>query len=308
MSALLGLRKETIRSVIVCEDREFKNWAVQMLIGAAFPSEKFTVGEIEKAITMCGQDRKILNVVIHGKLFAASPQLETALAKFLDECPECRFLVCISDPSPALTSLVEESKAHVHLADGAIKQADFNRAFHNKKKRSSLEDVSQKISRAKSTGKTPTKAAPSQTALETSAHLKETVTHLNQVAKDMTDTAAFYAVAQRFNGLIGAFPYFEKNSNYAVMKNLAEKIDLVGRAYQADKNQAVARQHYDFVKAAAICCFEILKNLRDNSPTSAELLGKAETCAASFDELKDIDRGDRLDQDDIDALILAEAK
>ena len=51
MSALAGIQKEKIRSVIMCTEREFKSKAVLFLNAAAFPAEKTTVDNIEEAVS-----------------------------------------------------------------------------------------------------------------------------------------------------------------------------------------------------------------------------------------------------------------
>ena len=70
MTGVAGLRKERVRSVIICKDREFKAKAVQMLNGAAFPAEKFTVDNVADAVDRINSDATALNLVIDGSMWS----------------------------------------------------------------------------------------------------------------------------------------------------------------------------------------------------------------------------------------------
>ena len=302
MSALVGLRKESVRSVIVCKDREFKNWAVQMLTGAAFAADKFSVETLSEAIRRCKDDEKILNVVVHGQVFADTTSLVQNLTEFTSTCSRCKVLLCTGDYDSLelVEKLIELST--VHVASTPAKQADFNKAFHGKAGRTSSQDLLTGYYSQKPAKQTK---QPGMTALEASAHLKETIEQFNAVAKDLTAVDTFLAITQRFNGLIGACPYFEANLGYAKLKQIAELIDAVGKHYAQQSAQKVNEEHFKFTKKGAVLCFGILKSLRDGEGLDQCTMKDCEKLLVDFEKFSEIENAERLDQDDVDALLAA---
>ncbi|NRA64823.1 MAG: hypothetical protein HRU19_10105 [Pseudobacteriovorax sp.] len=300
MVKLVGRRKERIKSVIVCKDREFKAKSVILLNGAAFPADKYSVERPEEALNHIDNDETVMNVVFEGSMYSAH-DLEENLKKFapLNEKEDVNFLCYVGESESADMEKWSGLIPRGVFTTFPLKQSDFNRAFHGKKAARKPSITHPDFKEAE---KTPRRTG-SLSAVEASQHLKETVDYINQIAKDAQNKAAMVHIGQRFNGLVGAFHYFGSKEGYSELRQLAECIDAVSRTYEHDDVTEVDPEHFSFIKRAAVSSYKYLQHLREQKDISDVLKAESKGIISEFHLLKGVAELEKIDQNTVDQLI-----
>jgi len=296
--ARVGLRKEQMKSILLCKDREFKRKAVGHLNNSAFAAEKFVVEEMSSALEILERDLDVENFIID-----ASPMASEELKKILDlyqrrsKNPEVRFLIYLDE---AYQSKEKEvilqflPKAQVFFLPP--QQNHFNKAFHGGRV---IPDPP-----APSAAEQAAKEGPVLTLIETSAHIKETVDLLNSVSKDRSRLDILKQIGQRFNGIIGTFAFFTHKPGYVKVKDLATIIDDISRTYEdSEDHKDLTEKHWQLLMESAKTLYLILKDLRENRPLTAGYVEKANALIALYQKDGDIRKRSSQTQDEVDRIV-----
>ncbi|SMF49433.1 hypothetical protein [Pseudobacteriovorax antillogorgiicola] len=303
MAAIAGLRKEKVRSVILCRDREFKAKSVSFLNGAAFPAEKTTVEDIEDAVDAINRDDLMLNFVIDGSMFSPH-DLEKALSRFANVCrnPDVKVLCIIDEAQAEDKERYQAIFKKLFLERPPLRQAQFNRAFHSKKAKRKP-NVAAPLQAGDNGLPTEQRKGPALTLIETSVHIKDTITMINDIAKDRSNLQQVIDIGQRFNGLIGAFHFFGNKEGYPKLRHLAEIIDAIGRTYEGTDRTEIDSTHYQILVDAAKCSYLILKDMRDGQGVRPDRLASHDELAERFEALEGIKIRANENQEDIDRML-----
>ncbi len=296
--ARVGLRKEQMKSILLCKDRDFKRKAVGHLNNSAFAAEKFVVEKMSDAVEILDRDLDVENFVVD-----ASPLSSDEIKSMLDlyqrrsKNPEVRFLVYLDE---AYQSKEKEvilqflPKAHVFFLPPA--QNHFNKAFHGGR---AIPDPP-----PPSPSEQASKDGPALTLIETSAHIKETVELLNSVSKDRSRLDILKQIGQRFNGIIGTFSFFVQKPGYAKVKDLATIIDDISRTYEdSEDHNALTEKHWQLLMESAKTLYLILKDLRENRPLTSTYVEKANALIAIYRKDTDIRKRSSQTQDEVDRIV-----
>lgn len=308
MSRITGLTKERVKSIIVCKDREFKAKAVQLLNGAAFPSEKYTVNSISDATDRANHDRTVLNLVIDGSMFSPD-SLEEALQELerLNTNDQLNLLCILDEAQQEVKERYSEIFSRTFLEHFPLSQAHFNRAFHSKKSTRQSNIMHPPLENLEQVATVQPKA-PALSIIETSKHLKDTIEMINQLKKDPSNIESALHIGQRFNGLIGAFHFFGSKEGFPKLRELAEMIDTVCRSYESQQHSLVEEEHLNFITEAAKCSYLILKDLRNGSAITSDQLLEHIKLVDQFKQLGNIRRRQNEDQQSVDKIIDAVIK
>ena len=292
----IGLRKEQIKSIILCTDREFKRRSISFLINSAFAGEKFSAEKIMGALEILDRDHDVENFI-----FDATATKTEDLSKDLDifqsrlKNSDLRILIYLDEKLQAKDKdlvLKILPKAHVFFTPAV--QAHFNKAFHG----------GRTIPPPPPGSEGSEKPVAALNLVETSAHIKETVELLNSVAKDKTRLDIVLQIGQKFNGIIGAFAFFAQKNGYSQVKQLASMIDDIARTYQNQVDGAeISEEHWQLLKECAKCLYMILKNLRENVGISAKQVELAAGLLAIYQKDDSILKRQSQSQADIDQLL-----
>ncbi len=288
----IGVRKEQIRSVILCHDREFKRKSITFLNGSAFPAEKFQVENFGEVVDLVGREPMLHNFVIDG-----SDRREDELIEILKVSNEklgdqIKILLYLGEHQEALKDTFAPLHPRLCIAVAEIGKADFNRAFHQRND-----------ARAKWIKDLNKKKTPALSLIETSKHLKDTIDLLNRISKQRDDLASIDHIGQRFNGLIGAFSFFGSKDGYPELRKLAMVIDDVCRTYEDGSKPSISEEHFNLLMDSARCSYLILKDMRETDSIAAERVSQCEQVLKVFQARDDIRKREITSQDEIDAML-----
>jgi hypothetical protein len=294
---LVGIKRGLVRSVIVCQDLEFKRKSVAFLNNSAISGEKFHVESIPEAIEMMAKDSMIRNLIVDGRIFT-NLEIEAVAGQLqqLTQTGSIRVLCYLSDDQPNLEEQLDEGANHIYFSYSPMSQAVFNRAFTMRGERETQKEGRQAIQ---------AKEKPALSLLEASKHVKETVSLLNQFIQDRTDISPLLKVGQRFNGLAASLLFLKEKPGYLALSQMAGIIDEVCRHYEREGGE-VLNHHITLVQKSAKCSYLLLKELRSNEPSQVnlqKLMQGAEALNQEFISLSDLKRREQLDQDLIDSLL-----
>ncbi len=294
--ARVGLRKEQIKSILLCKDREFKRKTIAFLNNSAFAAEKFAVEEMSDALEILERDLDIENFV-----FDASPFNIEDLRKLLDlyqrrsKNPDVRVLVYLdeayqSKDKDLITQFIP--KAQIFFLPPA--QIHFNKTFHG----------GRAIPDPPAGNEPQDKSAPALTLIETSSHIKDTVDLLNSVSKDKSRLDILKQIGQKFNGIIGTFSFFVQKGGYGKVKDLATIIDDISRTYEeSEDSKELTDKHWQLLMESAKALYLILKDLRENRQITASYLEKANGLIAIYQKDTDIRKRASQSQEEVDRII-----
>lgn len=306
--SLHRLKKEKVRSVIICKDREFRAKTIQFLNAAAFPAEKSSCEVMGEAIDKINDSDLCLNVVIEGGMYSPDG-LEQAILQLADGChnPDVNVLVYLDEAQLAEKDRFEELYPKLFLEREPQMQSQFNRAFHTKKMKTNLSDIAPIIDEGfKNKEATEQKQKFKTNALsiiETSAHIKDTIEMINDLGKRKYDLPLVVEIGQRFNGLIGAFHFFGNKEGYPKLRHLAEIIDSIGRTYENSSEEEIKEHHWNILVSAAKCSYLLLKDMRDGEGVKQENLDLHSKLTADFESMNDVRIRENFDQDEVDKMI-----
>ena len=296
--AIVGVNKNKLRSVIICQSREFKAKAVSMLNGAAFPAEKFTFANFEEGIERLNSDRLVQNLVIEGAMLSPD-KLKAALTEFAKDCynENIKALVYLDEAQQAEAQAFKKILPKAKFAPLPLMQAHFNGTFHDK---ASSNGGQKKVPAKKATSP---KSSAQLSLIEASAHIKDTIDMINDLIRDRGNLELVAQIAQRFNGLIGAFHFFNNKAGYPQLRSLAELIDAVGRTYEDSQQTEIKGDHFQILVDAARCSYLILKDMRDGKDIGQERLTSHQKLINTFHEQKDLKRRQSQNQSEVDSMI-----
>lgn len=300
--ARAGLRKDQMKSILLCKDREFKRKAVGFLNNSAFAAEKFVVEHMSEAMHIMDRDLDIENFVVD-----ASPMASEDIRKMLDLYQnrtknfEVRFLIYLDEAYQSQErDVILQCLPKAQVFFLPLQQSHFNKAFH----------VVRTMPEPQTPTPAPTPAEPNAkdgsalTLMETSAHIKETVVLLNSVSKDRSRLDILKQIGQRFNGIIGTFAFFAQKSGYSKVKDLATIIDDISRTYEdADDQNALTDKHWQILMESAKTLYLILKDLRENRPVTPSYVDNANTLIAIYKKDGNIRKRSTQTQDEVDRLV-----
>lgn len=296
--ARVGLRKEQMKSILLCKDRDFKRKAVGHLNNSAFAAEKFVVEKMSDAVEILDRDLDVENFVIDASPFS-SDEIKGMLDLYQrrSKNPEVRFLIYLDEAYQSKEKdviLQFMPKANVFFLPPA--QNHFNKAFHGGR---AIPDPP-----ASTASDQSAKEGPALTLIETSAHIKETVELLNSVSKDRSRLDILKQIGQRFNGIIGTFSFFLAKPGYAKVKDLATIIDDISRTYEdSDDHNALTDKHWQLLMESAKTLYLILKDLRENRPLTPSYVEKANALIAIYAKDTDIRKRSSQTQDEVDRIV-----
>jgi hypothetical protein len=294
--ARIGLRKEQIKSILLCKDREFKRKSIGFLNNSAFAAEKFGVEQMTDALEILERDLDIENFVFDASPFK-SDELRTALDLYQRRAknPDIRFLIYLDESYQAKEKdivLQFLPKASIYFLPPA--QNHFNKAFHGGR---AVPDAPASTEAAKQDGK-------QLTLIETSSHIKETVDLLNSVSKDKSRLDILQNIGQRFNGIIGTFSFFGQKGGYGKVKDMATIIDDISRTYeQSENSKEITEKHWQILKESATTLYLILKDLRESRQVTQSYIDKANALTAVYQQDNDIRKRASQSQDEVDRIL-----
>ncbi len=304
----MGMRTEKLKTVILCEDREFKNFAVNNLNNAALPGEKFTTEEVKEAHQIIESNGLADNFLVDFSGYSKK-ELVTKLNEVFP-------LPTIADEMRRVITIVMlDPEEHMQLAKALnqkfkdvfffympMTQQQFIEGFHDGRK-NRVKITSSKPQEATSTpGQENKKNTSSVNFLETTKHIRSSIESLNNIAKDDSRVDDMQHIGQRFNGMIGAFAFYGKKSGYHELHTIATYIDNICRIYENDKDK-VDKSHFDIVLLAARTAFLLLKDLREGNELSPKNKETLNSITESYNKLSDVKERNSQSQQDVDALI-----
>ncbi|MFW7380690.1 MAG: hypothetical protein ACOH5I_17890 [Oligoflexus sp.] len=296
--SLVGLKKNQVKSAILCEDRDFKRKSIMFLNNAAFSGEKFQTENVAATLDLIVRDSMVRNIVIDSRIFSDAA-LEPALQQVMTVVKNLpvRVLCYLQDHQHSLEIQLKEAMPSFHFAFAPLSQAVFNKSFIIKR------DTEKDQDEAKSGQKSSPKQ-PARSVIEASIHLKDTVDLLNQFSADKNKREALQAVGQKFNGLVGAFAFLQDQAGYKSLCSLAQIIDEICRHYE-NQHTEVHDNHWSLIKEAAKCAYLLLRDMREQTPTEAlnQWITKEAELSQSFSTLADIQKREQLDQNAVDTLL-----
>ena len=263
----MSISQEKDRSLIICNEYDFKRRINNLLIEAAYPAEKYTVSTPKAAIDKFNEHKEIVNVIINGADFK-DKRVFLILAEIGPIFKE-------RDHVKVLVFLTEEQTIMLNSLD---KKPDFFKfsplPITLKKVNEVLNPISynkgapkKKIHNIKEKPKEPPKPQKNLNFYETSQHIKDTLDSLKALGQDRKDMAAIQHIGQRFNGIFGAFSFVEDKKGYKELLQLSHIIDDIARHYaKEDAKKEIENPHYELLLDAAKCSYLLLKQLRDNLP------------------------------------------
>lgn len=304
--SLVGIKKSGIRSVILCQDRDFKRKVITFLNSAAFSGEKFQTETLKETLDLIAKDPMIRNVVIDSRVFS-DQELDLTLQQIgvVLQPTNVKVLCYLQDMQTSLEAKHRESLPMLHFAYHPMSLGDFNNSFAPKKDNEKLVGAG---SRSQSNQEASNKNPP-LSLIEASLHIKDTIDLLNQLGKNRGNHEALQTIGQKFNGLAGGFAFLSNQASYKALSNLASIIDEVCRHYKG-KDEQILETHWQLLKDAARCSYLLLKEMREANRQDQikELVGQAEELMNQFCRLDDLQRRQKMDQDSVDALLEEELK
>jgi hypothetical protein len=294
----VGLRKEQIKSILLCKDRDFKRKAVGHLNNSAFAAEKFVVEQMADALEILDRDLDIENFIVD-----ASPLSSDEIRRMLDlyqrrtKNPDVRFLFYLDEAYQSKEKdVILQILPRAQVFFLPPQQNHFNKAFHGGR---NIPDPP-----PPSPSEQASKEGPALTLIETSAHIKATVELLNSVSKDRSRLDILKQIGQRFNGIIGTFAFFVQKAGYGQVKDLATIIDDVSRTYEdSEDHKDLTEKHWQLLMESAKTLYLILKDLRENRPPTTGYVDKANTLIALYQKDGDIRKRSSQTQDEVDRIV-----
>ncbi|HYX36464.1 MAG TPA: hypothetical protein VE954_25435 [Oligoflexus sp.] len=294
----VGLRKEQIKSILLCKDRDFKRKAVGHLNNSAFAAEKFVVEHMADALEILDRDLDIENFIVD-----ASPHTSDDIKQMLDlyqrrtKNPDVRFLFYLDEAYQSKEKdVILQVLPRAQVFFLPPQQNHFNKAFHGGR---AIPDPP-----APSASEQAAKEGPALTLIETSSHIKETVELLNSVSKDRSRLDILKQIGQRFNGIIGTFAFFVGKPGYGKVKDLATIIDDVSRTYEdSEDHKDLTEKHWQLLMESAKTLYLILKDLRENRPLTTAYVDKANSLIALYQKDGDIRKRSSQTQDEVDRIV-----
>lgn len=276
----------------------------------AFNAEKISVDNVAEALAHVEQNPKILNLVIDGKEFYSLLDTYSEELKKLCGKSELIALMFVEKAVP------EETIAGLELSNLYVKKlpfekGHFNEAFHNRGGKGGasgvfpgLQEVTKPGANQSGPGSTnATGPKKNITAFEATAHVRDTIAMLTIIDKNRGALEQLNKIGQIFNGLVGAFAYFEKKGGFQELKHLAIIVDEISRYSDKNDKDNISDDHYDLLYNSVRTSFLILQALRDNQTPKAELLEKAKQLNEVYMKTDELEKRDKIDQGEIDKLL-----
>lgn len=307
------LKKSQIQTLIFCNNRDFKQRATMFLNNIGIHTEKHSVQSIEEAkeiLSGMNSNPALRNLIIQGDsypdLFKPNSEDLKAILQ-----PDMMFALAYFSEETFADFNKDYGFKNLMIEQTPFVQNHFNQAFHNRGAGGPVKNAAPSglsalgISAPIKSASKPAKPAPKKniSAFEASAHVKETIDHLNNIAKDRSDLAGVLSIGQTFNGFIGAFAYFGEKKGYLQLRQLAKIIDITSRDYTEDSQKTeITPEHSKLMLESARTSFRILQLLRDNKEIPDELVTESDTRWKEFESLGGKD-SETLDQSSIDSLL-----
>lgn len=300
----MTVRKEQSKSIIVTTDKEFKQKTVNFLNNIGFPAEKFTVDSASELFSKADLDHTVRNIVIDAQ--NCFPRDEDMAKKLAHYGKKPRFKILVYAEPETVEELEKDATfspcTNLFFAKLPFDKRAFNDAFHGAISGSKFPSSNLQKRRAP-TGKVDDGTPKNLSAFEASAHVKDTIGMINELAKDKQEFKTVSLIGQRFNGLIGTFAFYGDKPGWKELRQIGQQIDCIARTYQLGDKGPVADKHFELLVNLAKSAFIILQDLRNaKEPQKAEL-EKATAMTNLVDKDPDIINKTALDQESIDSLL-----
>lgn len=300
------LKKVQFESVIISDDREFKYRVLSFLNNSSFNAEKYNVSTLAEAKAKQTANAKIMNIIVDAKAL----NLNHEMAALKDLAGRPPMMVLVYTTPEGLEDLREKDHKVPNLFIRALPtdKLHFNEAFHTSREQKGKPTNPFGAPVVASTTPPPAKesAAPAKsiTLVEASTHVQETVEMIRVLGKDKSKLEILAQVGQKFNGLVGAFPYFAQKDGFKQLQGLAQVIDVISRHYQEPGcPSSVEENHFKLLVASAKTSYLMLLALRENKALDPAVLQEANHCLQQYEQASELKKPDTQSQDAIDALL-----
>lgn len=305
----MTIYKDKMKNVVLSLDRGFRTQASRLFGDAGFPGEKIFVGNASEATAILRFDRLALNICVSPDNLETPAYLEI-LANINTVVAGSSILTLAYfrlDQARELNE-VKAGLPYLNLRLLPIKRADFISVFR------SLRGISVEGFRPpeiQSGGKfegpdRQKKLAKEGSVLsffEATKHLRESIDAVNELHKDSGHLDLLHRIGQRFNGLVGAYCFFQNQAGFKELFHLSVVVDDISRHYDGTSATAMDPQHLNLLTDAVRAAFVILKRLRDGLDPEPAQTEEAMRIFESFQNDSTITKRERSSQDEVEALL-----
>ena len=151
--------------------------------------------------------------------------------------------------------------------------------------------------------KKPPKEGPVLSFFEATKHLRESVEAVNELHKNLGHLDLLHRIGQRFNGLVGAYCFFQNQSGFKELFHLSVVVDDISRNYDGTSTTSIDSQHLNLLTDAVRAAFVILKRLREGHEPEPTQTEDAMRIFDSFQNDSTITKRERSSQDEVEALL-----
>ena len=303
----MTIRKEHSKSIILTTDKEFKQRAVNFLNNIGFPAEKHYMQSVEEMLTKLGADQTVRNILVDADNCLPDKKENVKVLLELGKKPKYKILVYGEEATMEAISPTEEQLKESRNIAFAVLPFDkrrFNDCFHGSLGGSKFPTVTLSKRNAPR-GKLDEGKPKSLSAFEASAHVKDTISLINEVKKAKNDYDKIGQIGQRFNGLVGSFAFYGKKPGWYQLTQLAQQIDEICFTYQDGDIEAMTDPHYNLMVDAAKFSFMLLQHFRNGQLPPEDSIKQAQECADKCAADKDVKRKEKIDQNEVDSLLEA---
>lgn len=305
----MTIYKDRMKNVVLSLDRGFRTQASRLFGDAGFPGEKIFVGNASEATAILRFDRMALNICVSPDNLETPAYLEI-LANINAVVAGSSILTLAYfrlDQARELND-VKAGLPYLNLRLLPIKRADFISVFR------SMRGISVEGFRPPEiqTGgkvegperqKKSAKEGSVLSFFEATKHLRESIEAVNELHKDSGQVDLLRRIGQRFNGLVGAYCFFQNQPGFKELFHLSVVVDDISRHYDGTSPAAMDPGHLNLLTDAVRAAFVVLKRLREGlepEPTQTE---EAMRIFDSFQNDLTITKRERSSQDDVEALL-----